>query len=257
MKHCIYRIETGASEVGCNNVEDLVHGGYVPRAFCQTCPYAKESNGNYFEQTSALWVAQARTGSYRPDPKPCGGCGETLHRLPDTTPVTQFVWPYWDGGAQADELRWSIRSVETFFQGKAKITIIGDKPDWYQGHCIRKKRVPASKTNRAFRDMLSKVFFIASHAEIDDECVWMMDDIYFLKPFTLDDIKAPRAEPWRRSDGNSWQRRKTASMDALAAVGRSQHDYATHMPHWLEKDKLRTLFEEFNLHENTMLWEVL
>ena len=169
----------------------------------------------------------------------------------------QFVWPYWDGGAQADELRWSIRSVETFFQGRANITIIGDRPDWYHGHVILKKRVPHTKPNRAFRDMLGKVFYIATHAEIDPECVWMMDDIYFLKPFTLDDIKTPRAEPWRPDESNSWQKRKTASMEALAARGLTQHDYATHLPHWLEKDKLRTMFDDFNLHENTMLWEVL
>ncbi len=169
----------------------------------------------------------------------------------------QFVWPYWDGGAQADELRWSIRSVETFFQGKAKITIIGDKPDWYHGHVINKKRVPHTKPNRAFRDMLGKVFYIATHAEIDSECVWMMDDIYFLKPFTLDDIKTPRAEPWRPDESNSWQKRKTASMEALVARGLTQHDYATHLPHWLEKDKLRAMFDDFNLHEHTMLWEVL
>jgi hypothetical protein len=257
MKNCIYKTFTDGIIVACSNDTDLLHLGTVPASTCLNCRYAKAAKADdFFFQTAALLVKKHRTGELRANPKPCGGCGETLHRLPDTKPV-QFVWPYWDGGANGDELRWSIRSVETFFQGRAKITIIGDKPDWYQGHVIHKKRVPASKTNRAFRDMLSKVFFIASHAEIDDECVWMMDDIYFLKPFTLDDIKTPRAEPWRRSEGNSWQRRKTASMDALAAVGRSQHDYATHMPHWLEKDKLRTLFEEFNLHENTMLWEVL
>ena len=169
----------------------------------------------------------------------------------------QFVWPYWDGGAQADELRWSIRSVETFFQGRAKITIIGDKPDWYHGHVIIKKRVPHTRPNRAFRDMLGKVFYIATHAEIDPECVWMMDDIYFLKPFTLDDIKTPRAEPWRPDASNSWQKRKTLSMETLAARGLTQHDYATHLPHWLEKDKLRAMFDDFNLHEHTMLWEVL
>jgi hypothetical protein len=226
-------------------------------AWCEKCPAKRPRiRGDFFAQTSALLVQKQIIGEYLANPKPCGGCSETKHRIPDG-PVTQFVWPYWDGGASGDELRWSIRSVETFFQGRAKITLIGDRPEWYHGHCIRKKRVPASKPNRAFRDMLSKVFFIASHAEIDSECVWMMDDIYFLKPFTLDDIKTPRAEPWRPSTGNSWQRRKTASMAALAAVGRTQHDYATHLPHWLEKQKLRQLFEEFNLHHNTMLWEVL
>jgi len=186
--------------------------------------------------------------------KICWSCPEVKVRI--DAPV-QFVWPYWDGGANGDELRWSIRSVEQFFQGRAKITIIGDKPDWYQGHVIHKKRVPAATPNRAFRDMLSKVFYIASHAEIDEQCIWMMDDIYFLKPFSLEDIKAPRAEPWRRSIANSWQRRKTVTMQALALQGLTKHDYATHMPHWLEKARLRTMFDDFNLHENTMLWEVL
>lgn len=255
MNPCIYR-SPGISGFNCSNDEDLVIVGEVSESFCSSCRYATPPVSGFFAQTSQLLVQKARRGEITVAAKPCGGCSETLHRLPQP-PVTQFVWPYWDGGANGDELRWSIRSVEQFFQGRAKITLIGDKPSWYQGHVIRKKRVPASKINRAFRDMLSKVFYIASHAEIDGECVWMMDDVYFLKPFTLEDIKTPRAEPWRRSMGNSWQKRKTASMDALAERGLSQHDYATHMPHWLEKPKLRTMFDDFNLHENTMLWEVL
>lgn len=258
MKPCIHRQEIPRVDVvGCLNTTDLIHNGFVPVQLCGMCPYATPPvTGDFFQQTAQLLIRKHRTGELRANPKPCGGCSETKHRIPDGL-ATQFVWPYWDGGANGDELRWSIRSVEQFFQGRAKITLIGDKPAWYQGHVIRKKRVPASKPNRAFRDMLSKVFYIATHAEIDPECVWMMDDIYFLKPFTLHDIQAPRAEPWQRSTGNSWQKRKTASMGALAARGLPQHDYATHMPHWLEKAKLRTMFDDFNLHENTMLWEVL
>lgn len=237
----------------------LIHPGSFPETICHSCPLATVEAStpmDFFQQTQSLLLVHQNSGQYRPQPKPCGGCEETKHRVPDG-PVMQFVWPYWDGGANGDELRWSIRSVETFFQGKAKITIIGDRPEWYHGHVIPKKRVPQSRTNRAFRDMLGKVFYIASHAEIDAECVWMMDDIYFLKPFTLDDIKTPRAEPWRPNNGNSWQKRKTLSMETLAKRGLTQHDYATHMPHWLEKAKLRAMFDDFNLHEHTMLWEVL
>jgi hypothetical protein len=255
---CTYRSDApNAGFIECSNHTDLIIVGYLPESFCKTCRYATTpaAPGDFFAQTTQLLVQKARRGEITVAAKACGGCGE-VKRRDDTIPV-QFVWPYWAGGASGDELRWSIRSVETFFQGRAKITIIGDRPDWYHGHVIRKKRVPKTKTNRAFRDMLSKVFFIASHAEIDSECVWMMDDIYFLRPFTLEDVQAPRAEPWRPSVGNSWQRRKTLSMEALAARGFSQHDYATHMPHWLEKAKLRTMFDEFNLHEHTMLWEVL
>jgi hypothetical protein len=256
LKPCRYRGPANGEMFSCDNTTDLIHAGFVTSQFCKICPYAAPPAVGFFAQTEQLLIQKARRGEITVAAKPCGGCNETKHRAPDS-PVMQFVWPYWAGGAQGDELRWSIRSVETFFQGRAKITIIGDRPEWYHGHVIRKKRVPQSKTNQAFRDMLSKVFFIASHAEVDAECVWMMDDIYFLKPFTLNDIKTPRAEPWRPSTGNSWQKRKTLSMDTLAARGLTQHDYATHMPHWLEKDKLRAMFDDFNLHEHTMLWEVL
>jgi hypothetical protein len=256
MKPCTYRGQSSATHCECFNLHDLSHSGVVPLKICGRCPYAAAPAVGFFAQTEQLLIQKARRGEITVAAKPCGGCGETKHRVPEPE-VTQFVWPYWDGGAQADELRWSIRSVETFFKGRAKITIIGDKPDWYHGHVIIKRRVPATRPNRAFRDMLGKVFYIATHAEIDSECVWMMDDIYFLKPFTLDDIKTPRAEPWRPDESNSWQKRKTLSMETLAARGLTQHDYATHLPHWLEKDKLRSMFDDFNLHEHTMLWEVL
>jgi hypothetical protein len=256
---CVHEYSIGEIDLlGCRNTEAALNG-VVPSSFCQNCPWRQIEPTipavGFFAQTAQLLVQKARRGEIAVAAKPCGGCSETKHRQVNQ-PVTQFVWPYWAGGAQGDELRWSIRSVETFFQGLAKITIIGDKPEWYHGHVIIKKRV-SHRPHRAFRDMLSKVFYIATHAEIDTECVWMMDDIYFLKPFTLDDIKTPRAEPWRLDEGNSWQKRKTESMQALAARGLPQHDYATHMPHWLEKEKLRILFDDFNLHEHTMLWEVL
>jgi hypothetical protein len=259
MKPCIYRGSPIGELIVCTNHHDLIHDGLIPLDVCEYCPYSTEQRqdrGDFFSQTSALLLHKAKIGEYVANPKPCGGCSETKHRLPDA-PLTQFVWPFYAGAAQGDELRWSIRSVETFFQGRAKITIIGDRPEWYHGHVIRKKRVPKSKTNRRFRDMLSKVFFMAAHAEIEADCVWMMDDIYFLKSFALQDLQTPRAEPWRPSISNGWQRRKTFTMEALAARGLTQHDYATHMPHWLEKANLREMFDGFNLHENTMLWEVL
>jgi hypothetical protein len=34
-------------------------------------------------------------------------------------------------------------------------------------------------------------------------------------------------------------------------------DYATHAPHHCEKVRLKKLFEDFDLHTNTLLWEVL
>jgi hypothetical protein len=105
--------------------------------------------------------------------------------------------------------------------------------------------------------MLNKMWVMATHPQIDSEFVWMMDDVYLLKPVTWDDIDTPRAWRWHESRGNSWQRRKTNTMRALAGRGKTQYDFATHLPHTVEKQKLRELFGTYNLHANTMLWEVL
>jgi len=169
----------------------------------------------------------------------------------------QFVWPYFAGGAQGDELRWSIRSVEQFYAGTADVLVIGDKPDWYTGPHIHQPRVSARHPNRAFRDMLSKVWRMATDAAVAEQFVWMMDDVYFLRPFSLDDVATPRCDPYRPRSGNGWQKRKQNTMQALLARGYTTHDYATHLPHHVEKPKLRDLFGEFELLSQTMLWEVL
>jgi hypothetical protein len=46
-------------------------------------------------------------------------------------------------------------------------------------------------------------------------------------------------------------------MRALRAAGHTNHDFATHLPHTVEKSKLRQLFADYDLHQNTYLWEVL
>jgi hypothetical protein len=257
MKPCVFRLATNETHSACANNADLVHDGVVPNVFCMTCPYIRESRGDFFTQTTRLLIDKQRSGEYRPRARSCGGCGEPKRRKPDQPFDLQFVWPYWHAGANGDEIRFSVRSVETFFDGRAKCTVIGDKPPWFNGHYIPQQRVPARTQSRSYRDMLTKVWTMATHPEIDTDFVWMMDDIYFLKPFTVEDIETPRAERWRASDYNKWQRLKTQSMAALTEKGFANNDYATHMPHHVEKDKLQSLYETYDLHNKTLLWEIL
>jgi hypothetical protein len=252
MTDCIHRRKiVMQTHMMCGH-SDSPARGVLPLTFCDSCPL-RRPKGDFFAQTEQLLIKKQTSGEYKPQPKSCGGCGSTKKR---ETPL-QFVWPYWHGGAVSDEIRWSVRSVEKFFDGQAECVIIGDKPPWYTGKYIAAARVSGSTPNRAFRDMLAKMWIMATHPEIHDEFVWMMDDIYFLKPFSKREIMVPRAYKWHPSEGNSWQRRKTNTMRALEQAGRTTHDFATHAPHHVEKAKLKALFEEFKLHENTMLWEVL
>lgn len=254
IKPCKYRGRQSDTHCECSNDHDLSHNGIVPLKICAMCPYAVQHATGFFAQTQQLIVEKARRGEITVAAKPCGGCGDVKRRETD---VMQFVYPYWHNGANDDEIRWSVRSIEKNFQGQSSITIIGDKPPWYSGHYIPQRRVGLHNTNRAFRDMLSKIWTMATHPEIKGEFVWMMDDIYIIKPTTIEQLEVPRAVRWHQSDSNSWQRRKKNTMRALAESGRTVHDFATHLPHVVDKEKLKHLYDEFNLQTNTMLWEVL
>lgn len=252
MTDCIHRkCVVRETHMMCGHSESKARG-VLPLTFCESCTL-RRPKGDFFAQTERLLIQKQTSGEYKPQPKSCGGCGTVKRR----SEALQFVYPYWHGGASGDEIRFSIRSIETFYDGKAKVTIVGDRPPWFQGHVISQRRIGRHTPNRAFRDMLAKMWTIATHTEIDSDFVWMMDDIYFLKPVTFDDLATPRAEPWRESTKNSWQNRKTNTMRALQQAGHTTHDYATHLPHHAEKQKLREIFERFNLAQNTMLWEVL
>jgi hypothetical protein len=94
---------------------------------------------------------------------------------------------------------------------------------------------------------------------MDEQFVWMMDDIVFLKTVSLEDLQTPRAERFTPSDLNKWQKIKQRTMQALTDKGRPNHDYATHAPHFAEKQKVRAIFDEFDLHDdrNVLTWEIL
>jgi hypothetical protein len=247
MKKCGYRVDIGSStEYGCRNSR-IHHPGTVPAEVCEGCLLRREPS--FFLATEQLAIRPR--GQYSPAPKSCGGCGTVKRR----ESVTQFVWPYWHGGACGDEIRLSVRSVETHFQGPVKCTIVGDRPPWFRGHVINQPRIPVT-SNHGFRDMLAKMYTMSVHPEIDADFVWMMDDIYLLRPVTWDDLDTPRAYPWRDDRSNSWQRRKSNTMRMLRDRGRPNHDYATHLPHTVEKAKLQAVFKDFDLRQNTCLWEV-
>lgn len=245
--NCVNAAAVHGEMVQCTSTK-MLHAGWLPIQFCGECVYRRQPD--FFTATERLAVNQR---PYRQAPRTCGGCNTVKRR----TDALQFVYPYWHEGANGDEIRWSIRSVHRFFDGEAKVTIVGDRPPWYRGHVIDQPQIPRCK-HHGFRDMLSKVWTMATHPEIDSRAVWMMDDIYFVKMIDADDLALPRAQPcYEIKNPTGWQAHKQRTFAALRQERKTTHDYATHLPHMFEKAKLRTLFDKYKLHERTMLWEIL
>ena len=174
--------------------------------------------------------------------------------------TTQFIWFYINDEARGDELRYSIRSVCRYFEGTPRITLIGDKPDWYCGEYINIPRIPKPADARfhGLRDTIHKLYAAAHHSVVDDQFVVMMDDHYFLRSFSLSTLCVPRITVgWTPKNKYWWDIAITRTMQALESRGLSTHLYETHLMHVFERDKLLQVFDMFNLQTVPLLRNTL
>lgn len=173
----------------------------------------------------------------------------------------QFIYTYWHGGAQSDELRWSLRSVADHYTSDTpRALIVGDPPDWYSGPAIRRHRIgPCPR--RGFRDVLNKIYAACTSPLVDDRFVWMMDDIYFLKPVTLDDLakhyRGGCLPPRYKGHSNGWSGLKADTFRAITSEGLPLVDYCTHLPHVIEKAKWLHIWDKYGLADRVLQWELL
>jgi hypothetical protein len=169
-----------------------------------------------------------------------------------------FCWIYWAGEQESDEIRWSIRSVERNYAGTARITIIGDRPSWYDGHCIEQPRV-GPQPFRRYRDTLSKIRTMIDSEEIRGTIVWCMDDCYFLKQgFTLADLRGPWKTFRSKFKGSDdWCKVNRATEAAVRNAGLPYHAYVTHMPQIVDREKLKWCFANFDFLKLPLAWETL
>jgi hypothetical protein len=150
-----------------------------------------------------------------------------------------FVFTYYGAGAVGDELKYSIRSVLRW-QPSARVIVIGDKPAWYAGEFIHAPRIKA-RPYHAFRDCYSKLL---RAAELLPRFIWHMDDIYWIKPFTIDEAAAPkyvrhvsqaRFKTWKPR--NSWGKTRAHAYRYLLDLNRPTYDFAAHLPQPIESAK--------------------
>lgn len=170
-----------------------------------------------------------------------------------------FVWTYWAGGASGDELRYSIRSVLDHHPN-AKVVVVGDRPDWYAGEMLEKPRIEKT-SHHAFKDCYSKILHAAERIE---KFVWMMDDVYWINPFHMDQAIEPKyvRHVWpERYKGweprNKWANTRAAAYKWLFENNRPTYDYASHLPQPIVADSLLEMESSLRLMDQYMNWECL
>ena len=171
------------------------------------------------------------------------------HRDEDAVASWPFLFTYYAAGAVGDELKYSIRSV-LHHQPGARIIVIGDKPGWYAGEFIPKPRIAKTEFH-AFRDCYSKLLLAAEQLP---RFIWHMDDIYWIKPFTITEATVPkyvrhvsqqRFKDWRPR--NTWGKTRAHAYRWLLDHNRPTYDFAAHLPQPIQSDKFLATEQEVQM----------
>lgn len=165
-----------------------------------------------------------------------------------------IVYPWHADQARWDELRYSLRSVEKFFEDKTcPIFIMGTRrPEWLNEFKHRVHYIGAF----TYRQALEKGLQVA------EKVLWMNDDIWFLKPSTWTECAVPRylkevgpefldkAE----TQTNPWRRGVIHVLKKLAEMGiTEQKVFSTHTPYVYEREKVLDVFAKFGVFEKMAL----
>jgi len=170
-----------------------------------------------------------------------------------------FVWTYWSGGAEGDELKYSIRSVLAN-QPNAQVAIVGDRPSWYAGRMLEKPRL-SRRPHHAFKDCYSKLQYASYYFE---NFIWMMDDVYWINPFHMAVAIEPkyvrhvwpdRFNRWKPS--NKWGRTRQLAYEWLLDNNRPTYDFASHLPQPVYSDSFQQMEHDHGLLKNYRNWECI
>jgi len=170
--------------------------------------------------------------------------------------MTHFVYVYSKLGVKGGELESSVASIRKFYRGDDyKIFVIGDDPHLkggvvhYTCHRIENKRYPKAL------DAARKLQFICDNSAINEDFIYMYDDILLLKPCTWADFDVVRAmdlvtkldKYWsgRVRPSSVWRVIFALTLHVLKENGKPQWNYETHLPRVFNKTKLREVIATY------------
>jgi hypothetical protein len=183
---------------------------------------------------------------------------------------TTAVWVYWAGGAEGEELRYSIRSTVANFVDLQNVVLCGDRPDWYSGDFIHSPRWNKQDAKARFgtgrwskwSDSIMKLQRIIDSQLVTDDFLWMYDDTFLTKPLTASELKIPRATGqlcvnMDVNARNTWREAMRRTAIALVESGRPTRNYSHHGPIVYSKQKLQQTIDRYDPFSRPRLIESL
>jgi len=174
-----------------------------------------------------------------------------------------FIIPYVMGPGNGMELKFALRSIEkNFLHDNYRIVIVGDRPNWLTGvEYLQFARIPEQK-NRNFSDQLIKLYAALTGLDVTAQFIWSYDDVYFTRGIKLSDMKQLKAVAGfhkyphhldNSGAGSNWKNTLDYTMESVMEKGGSNYNYETHLPRFLNKNRVLKLYDKFNLLSKPMM----
>ncbi len=181
-----------------------------------------------------------------------------------------FVWIYvkqfsfWDRSGYFNELDYSIRSVRKNYQGDVRCFVVGDIPT----PMLDIIHVPAPDVvmkdtvhgQPQHFDLNNKFTAILECEEIEEEFVLMYDDLFMLKPtdkkeimttYGVCEVTDPMEHAKSRSGGRPFKKQWLDTYNYIMTYRHSKglktYEWETHLPRFMEKTKLKWVFDNLNV----------
>jgi len=170
--------------------------------------------------------------------------------------MTSVVYPYIHSKDFGHELKCSIRSVQKYADFDFDIWVIGEKPAWYKGN-----HIPFPKNESRVFDIARKLKIILETSAISDDFVYMYDDVYFLQKTSLKRLKTviakePKGVRIQGAASRGWKMLLESTYESLGSIEKLWN-YETHLPRLLNKERLRVIYESYNLRVSSLLFNTL
>jgi len=178
-----------------------------------------------------------------------------------------FVWQYaydlsfYKKAGIFNEIEYSIKSVRKNFPD-CRCFVVGDDPGFDTIHIQAPPQVTGPNSEQPQHvDKINKMTVMANHPEINEEFVLMYDDIYLMKPTTVEDLKInwarqevaniydyvkSKTRTGDRSYKNIWSTTYEYIKMIRYEKDEKTYDWETHTPRYLEKTKLRGILKKID-----------
>lgn len=163
---------------------------------------------------------------------------------------TDVVIPMVPGDDDCIELRLALRSIEKNLNGDVVVWLYGYAPDWVRNVNVTRMERKYYARFVTFRDTRRKIELAAANDLIGPRFIYTYDDIYFLHPIGIDDLRRPIARCDGRK-GEEWWQGTSASKNWVACMGNTLEalrkeklpmwSYETHLPRVYNREKIKSL----------------